>query len=166
MKIDYDNAGSGGRVLPGEYEVRVSGYEMRTSTNQNQCIQLDYEIRTDVDQECQGKFVKYDNFTFTENAFWRICAAAKAAGLPDGLEIPDEHPEYFGKVMKGRYLRIVVADRTYNDKTYPAVREFLGTVTPVRQPDIPKMDRDGFSPVTEDDYMYIPSGVEDGLPFN
>ena len=63
--------------------------------------------------------------------------------------------------MKGRYLRIVVAD-----KTYPAVREFLGTVTPVRQPDIPQMDRDGFLPVTEDDFMYIPSGVEDGLPFN
>lgn len=166
MKIDYDNAGSGGRVLPGEYEVRVSGYEMKTSSNHNQCIQLDYEIRADVNQECQGKLVRYDNFTFTENAFWRICAAAKAAGLPDGLEIPDEYPEYFGKAMKGRYLRIVVADRTYNDKTYPAVREFLGTTTSVRQPVVPQMDRDGFVPAPEDDFMNIPDGIPDGLPFN
>ena len=166
MKIDYDNAASGGRVYPGEYEGRVSGYQMKTSKNNNQCIQLDYEIRKDVTQECQGECVRYDNFTFTENAFWRICAAAKAAGLPDGMEIPDEYPEYFGMAMKGRYLRIVVEDKTYNDRTYPAVREFLGTATPVRQPPVPSMDSEGFMPAPEDDFMNIPDDVPDGLPFN
>lgn len=168
MKIDYSKTESANRVMPGEYEVMVSNYEVITSQKGNQCVQLDYEIRRDVSQECQGLSVRYDNFVFTENAFWRMCLAAKAAGLPDGLEIPDEHPDFFGKVMKGRYLRIVVADRTYNNKTYPSVKEYWATNTSVRQPNIPVMDNDGFMPAAapDDDFMNIPDGIEDGLPFN
>lgn len=165
MKIDYSMADSGAKVLPGEYEVKVVNYEVKTSTSGNQCVQLDYEIRNDVNQDCQGLKILYDNFTFTDSAMWRICAAAKAAGIPDGFEIPDEHPEQFGEAMKNRYLKLVVQDRTYNDKTYPSVKEFWPTATQVKQPPVPKMDSHGFVPA-RDDFMTIPDGVDETLPFN
>lgn len=156
MKVDYRNT-EPGRVAPGQYEVTVSGFDVATSRNGNQQVILDYEIRKDVQQESQGSKIRFDRFTFSENAAWRINAAAKAAGVPDGYDFPS--PEWFGKVMMRRSLMVTVEERTYDGKTYPNVVRFDASRNPAAQPELPQMIGDGF--------MSIPDSVEDeGLPFN
>jgi single-stranded DNA-binding protein len=120
FKIDYNNTGAE-PVKPGEYEVVPSAYDISTSTNGNQKVTFNYEIRSDVDQPAQGQEIRYDNFTVTDNAMWRFNQAAKAVGIPDGL---DMDATKFAEAFKGKPLRVVVGEREYNGNKYPQVKLF------------------------------------------
>ncbi|PFT66733.1 hypothetical protein COK81_34810, partial [Bacillus thuringiensis] len=78
--VDHSQAKGFDPIQPGEYEVIVINYDQTTSQNGNPRIIVDYEIRSDVDQPCQGQKILYDNFVVTENSMWRLQAASKAAG--------------------------------------------------------------------------------------
>ena len=47
MKVDY-NRTEPKKIAPGQYEVAVVAFDVKTSTSNNQIINLDYEIRKDV----------------------------------------------------------------------------------------------------------------------
>lgn len=136
MKVDYQNAEPPAGVLPGEYEVTVCAWDVSTSQNGNQCVVLDYEVRPDIDQECAGQKVRYDNFTFIDSCAWRFSQAAMAAGIPDGYEF--NTPEDFGKAMFHRSLVITVEQRTnQNGKKYASVSSFAQSRLQVQQPPLP-----------------------------
>lgn len=157
MKVNY-NKTEPDRVAPGQYEVTVVAFDVVTAQSTgNQQIVLDYEIRKDAQQESQGARIRFDRFTFTESAAWRLSAIAKATGVPDGYEFPT--PEWFGKVMMHRSLLVTVEDRTYNGKTFPNVTRFDPSRQPATQPELPVDVGGGFT--------QIPDDVQDeGLPFN
>lgn len=156
MKVDYNNT-EPGRIAPGQYEVTVAAFDVVTSTNGNQQVVLDYEIRSDVRQDSQGSRLRYDRFTFTDNAAWRINAIAKVTGIPDGYDFPS--PEWFGKVMMHRSFLATVEERTYNGRTYPNVTRFDPSRHPMAQPELPVDVGGGF--------VHTPDNMEDeGLPFN
>ncbi|WP_367941520.1 DUF669 domain-containing protein [Enterocloster citroniae] len=154
MKVNYNNT-EPKKIAPGQYEVTVVAFDVKTSTAGNQMINLDYEIRKDIQQESQGARIRYDGFTFTDNGSWRISAIAMAAGVPDGYDFPT--PEWFGKVMMHRSFLATVEDRTYNGKTFPNVTRFDPSRQPAAQPELPVDIGGGF----------IQDNVQDeGLPFN
>lgn len=155
MRVNYQNAEQPTGVAPGEYEVVVCAWDVRTAKTGNACVILDYEVRRDVAQPCAGMKVRYDNFTFTETCSWRFSQAAMAAGVPDGYEL--NIPEDFGKVMYRRCLRITV-NQAENEKgkKYSVVESFTKSKFPLQQPPLPAVpDVNGFMPAPEE-----------GLPFN
>ena len=156
MKVDYKNT-EPGRIAPGQYEVTVVAFDTSTSRNGNPMVSLDYEVRKDIQQESQGARIKFDNFTFTENAAWRMNAIAKAVGVPDGYDFPT--PEWFGKVMMHRSFLATVEDRTYNGKNYPNVTRFDVSRHPAAQPGLPEVLKDGF-------VRTVDALGDEGLPFN
>lgn len=156
MKVDYKNT-EPSRIAPGQYEVTVAAFDVVTSTSGNQQVVLDYEIRKDVQQESQGMRIRFDRFTFTDNAAWKINLIAKATGVPDGYDFPS--PEWFGKVMMHRSFLATVEERTYNGKTFPNVTRFDPSRQPAAQPELPVDIGGGF--------INIPDNAQDkGLPFN
>ncbi|WP_337220571.1 DUF669 domain-containing protein, partial [Staphylococcus epidermidis] len=123
FKVDHSKAGQDFEpIKPGEYEVTVINYEQTTSQNGNPRIVVDYEIRADVDQPCQGQKILYDNFTVTEKAMWRFQAASKAAGFPDGMEF--DSYKAWAEAFLNKHLRLDVGEREYNGKKYPQVKGF------------------------------------------
>ncbi|WP_430482781.1 DUF669 domain-containing protein [Rossellomorea marisflavi] len=118
-------------VKPGEYEVIVMNYEQKTAESGNNRVIVDYEIRSDVDQPCQGQKVLFDNFTVTQNAMWRFQQASKAAQFPDGMKFKSY--KEWADAFLNKHLRIVVGEREYNGKKYPEVKGFK--VTEVSAPD-------------------------------
>ncbi len=83
FKVNHAEAKEFEIVKPGEYEVIVVNYELKTAASGNNRVIVDYEIRSDVDQPSQGQKILFDNFTVTEKAMWRFQAASKAAQFPD-----------------------------------------------------------------------------------
>src|SRR5690554_249463 len=86
FKVDHSKGEGFEPIKPGQYEVVVINYELKKANSGNNRVIVDYEIRSDVDQPCQGQKILFDNFTVTDAAMWRFQQASKAAGFPDGVE--------------------------------------------------------------------------------
>lgn len=126
FKINHEEAGQGFELIqPGDYEVTVINYEMGKSSNGNNKITVDYEIRSDVPQPHQGQKILYDNFTITPNAMWRLQSVAKAAGFPDGMEF-NSYKEWANTLLN-KNLVVTVDHREYNGNKYPQVKGFKET---------------------------------------
>lgn len=161
MKTDYNNTEQPAGVMPGEYDVTVCAWDVRTARTGNQCVILDYEVRSDLDQPCAGLKVRYDNFTFIDSCGWRFSQAAMAAGVPDGYDF--ETPEDFGRVMHRRNLRITVDQVERNGKKYATVRKFERSKNPMQQPDLPQPA----GPPDEYGFRNVDFAIDDDeLPFN
>lgn len=120
--VDHEKAGGFEPIKPGEYEAIVVNYELKTAASGNNQVVVDYEIRSDVDQPCQGQKILYDNFTVTEKAMWRFHAASKAAGFPSGMQF-NSYKEWADTFLN-KAVRLIVGEREYNGKTYPQVNGF------------------------------------------
>jgi Protein of unknown function (DUF669). len=154
MKINYSDT-EVKRVSPGEYDVFICAWDVKTTSSGSQMLTLDYEIRKDVIQESGGQRVKFDNFVFTENAEWKINAIAKVVGVPEGYDVSSA--EALGGILMHRNLRITLTEREYNGKQYMNTTGYAVSLNQMPQPELPSAD--GFMP--------IPDSVEDkGLPFN
>ena len=75
--VDHSKGDSFEPIKPGEYDTTVINFEGKTAASGNQRLVVDYEIRSDVEQPCQGQKILYDNFTVTDNAMWRFHQASK-----------------------------------------------------------------------------------------
>lgn len=123
FKINHEEAKGGFElVAKGDYEVTVHNYEMGVSAAGNNKIDVDYEIRSDVNQPHQGQKIQYDTFTITDKAKWRLQSIAKAAQFPDGMSF-SSYKEWADTLI-GKHLVITVGHREYNGKTYPEVTGF------------------------------------------
>lgn len=122
FEVDYNNVGVE-PVKPGEYEVIPTKYDIdQAKTTGNTRIIFNYEIRSDVDQPCQGQEIKFDNFTVTENSMWRFNQASKAAGIPNGTKF--NSVKEWAETFKNKPIRVVVGEREYNGNKYPEVKSF------------------------------------------
>lgn len=126
--VDHNQANEFEVIKPGEYEVTVVNYEQTTSSNGNPRVVVDYEIRSDVEQPCQGQKILYDNFTVTEKAMWRFQSASKAAGFPNGVSFKSY--KEWADAFLNKNLRLVVGEREYNGKKYPQVNGFKVSEAP------------------------------------
>ena len=123
FKINHEEAKGGFELIAiGDYEVTVINYEMGKSTNGNNKITVDYEIRSDVPQNHQGQKILYDNFTISEKSMWRLQAISKAAKFPDGLTF-NSYKEWADTLLH-KNLVVTVGHREYNGNKYPEVKGF------------------------------------------
>jgi hypothetical protein len=120
--VDHEQAKGFEPIKPGEYEVTVINYELKKAASGNNQVVVDYEIRSDVNQPCQGQKILYDNFTVTEKAMWRFHAASKAAGFPTGKSF-NSYKEW-AETFLNSHIRVVVGEREHNGKKYPQVNGF------------------------------------------
>ncbi|NPC94811.1 DUF669 domain-containing protein [Bacillus sp. WMMC1349] len=144
FKVDHSKGKGFEQVKPGEYEAIVINYEEKTASSGNHRIVVDYEIRSDVEQPCQGQKILYDNFTVTENAMWRFHLASKAAGFPNGMEFKD-HIEW-AKAFLNKPIRLVVGERQFNGNKYPEVKGF-------KPSEAPALDNDPIT-ISDDDVPF------------
>lgn len=110
------------QIKPGEYEVTVVNYEQKTAASGNNMVVVDYEIRSDVDQPCQGQKILFDNFVVSDKTEWRFQQASKAAQFPDGMTF-NSYKEWADTFLN-KPVRLVVGEREYNGKTYAQVNGF------------------------------------------
>ncbi|QOZ92920.1 DUF669 domain-containing protein [Bacillus velezensis] len=127
--VDHSKGEAFEPIKPGEYEATVINFEGKTAASGNQRLVVDYEIRSDVEQACQGQKILYDNFTVTDNAMWRFHQASKAAGFPNGMKFKD-HIEWANAFLN-KPIRLVVGEREHNGKKYPEVKAFKPSEAPV-----------------------------------
>lgn len=85
----YENVGSDGTMLEGDYEVQVVGCrETNTRTSQIPCIEFDFVVREDVDQRYKRKHI-FKNFFKNDAGAWpaeKIGKIANALGIPQNQE--------------------------------------------------------------------------------
>lgn len=122
FKVDHSAGSNFETVKPGEYEVKAINFTLDKANSGNNMVIVDYEIRSDVDQPCQGQKILYDNFVVTDKSMWRFQQASAAAGFPNGKEF-DSYKEWANEFIE-KPIRVVVEDRTYNGKTYPQIKGF------------------------------------------
>lgn len=120
--VDHKKGESFEIVKPGEYEVIVVNYEQKVAASGNNRLIVDYEIRSDVDQPCQGQKILFDNFTVTEKAMWRFHQASKAAQFPNGMQF--KNYKEWADTFLNKHLRVVVGEREHEGKKYPEVKSF------------------------------------------
>lgn len=123
FKLDKNNTGF--QILPeGEYEVFPHVFAKETAqTSGNKMAQFNYIVRDDVDQPGQGQEIRFDNFVDTPAALWRVNQASEAAGLDMEKEYDDVWD--WAEDFVNKAVRVKVGHRTYNDKTYPEIKEFM-----------------------------------------
>ncbi len=85
----YENVGSDGTMLEGDYEVQlVNCRETRTRTSQIPCIEFDFVVREDVEQRYKRKHI-FKNFFKDDMGAWpveKIGKIANALGIPQNQE--------------------------------------------------------------------------------
>ena len=116
------------QITAGVYEVTVVNFEGKTVGNKN-VISVDYEIRSDVDQEFKGQKIRFDDFFCTENALWKIENASIAAGFTEEEATFEKYSEW-AKRFVGKNLVVEVYLEEYNGKKYPRVRKYLPSAFP------------------------------------
>lgn len=119
FKVDHSQAKEFEAIKQGEYEVTVINYELKKAQSGNNRVVVDYEIRSDVDQPCQGQKILYDNFTVHEKSMFRFQNASKAAGFPDGIQFSSF--KEWADAFLNKHLRVFVK---LNGNGYPEVKSF------------------------------------------
>ncbi len=133
FKVDHSKANDFEPIKPGEYEATVVNYELKTAKSGSNMVVVDYEIRSDIDQPCQGQKILYDNFVVTEKSMWRFQAASKAAGFPDGIEFASY--KEWADAFLNKPIRLIVGEREGNNgRKYPQVNGFKESEVPAPAP--------------------------------
>jgi hypothetical protein len=123
FKVDHSKGEGFEIVKPGEYEVVAVNYDLKTSSTGNNMVVMDYEIRSDVEQPCQGQKILFDNFVVTDKSMWRFQQASKAAQFQDGITF-NSYKDWADAFLN-KPVRVVVSEREANNgKKYPQVDSF------------------------------------------
>ncbi|MES1038984.1 DUF669 domain-containing protein [Peribacillus simplex] len=132
FKVDHTKGESTfEQIKPGEYEAIVINYEQKESSTKKNMVVVDYEIRSDVDQPCQGQKILFDNFIVSDKTLWRFQQASVAAQFPNGMEFANY--KEWADAFLNKPVRLVVGEREYNGKKYAEVKALK--VSEVSAPD-------------------------------
>lgn len=123
------------QITAGDYEVTVLNFEPKKVGDKN-VISVDYEIRSDVDQEFKGQKIRFDDFFCTERALWKIENASIAAGFTEAEATFEKYSEW-GKRYVGKNLMVNVV---INAKGYPEVKKYMPTANPVGEIEVSDSD--------------------------
>lgn len=139
FKVDHSQVKEFETIKPGEYEVIVHNYELKKAQSGNNRVVVDYEIRSDVDQPCQGQKILFDNFTVSDKTMWRFQAASKAAQFPDGIQFGSF--KEWADAFLNKHLRLAIK---LNNNGYAEVQSFKVSQasapvisTPINDSDVP-----------------------------
>lgn len=143
FKIDHSQGDGFEQIKPGEYEVKPINYTLDKAKTGSNMVIVDYEIRSDVDQPCQGQKIMYDNFVVSDNSMWRFHQASKAAGFPDGKEF-ESFRDWCEEFMNKPIRILTVLEKQTNGREYAKVKSFLPsniTAPPVEEVKTPSDDK-------------------------
>jgi len=108
----------------GFYEVYVHAYDEPETMGEFERGSLLLKVRDDLGEEHAGRNI-YVNLNTNPNIAWKLSNIARAAGIPAGTDF-ETLGDYF-KAVKGKSMRIKLAQREYNGKIYPDVKAFYPT---------------------------------------
>ncbi len=115
FKVDHSKGESTfEQIKPGEYEVIVMNYEQKVASTGKNLVVVDYEIRSDVEQPCQGQKILFDNFIVSDTTLWRFQQASKAAQFPDGMEF--KNYKEWADAFLNKPVRLVVGEENITVK--------------------------------------------------
>ena len=113
-------------VAEGKYEAVIINAEAKKSQAGKPMMNVDFEIRSDVEQPHQGAKVLYNNFTFEHEIAVKIVnSLIKACGFPHGTTF--DSPETLARELFNKHLEITVkheADRNDPNKKYPKAKYY------------------------------------------
>ena len=128
FKSDSENVTTGEFkiVTEGKYEATIINAEAKKSQAGKPMMNVDFEIRSDVEQPHQGAKILYNNFTFEHEIAVKIVnSLIKACKFPHGTTF--DSPESLASALLGKHLEIVVkheADRNDPNKKYPKAKYY------------------------------------------
>lgn len=108
----------------GFYEVYVHAFDEPELVGELEKSALLLKVRGDLEEEHAGRNI-YVNLSTNPNIAWKLSNIARAAGVPAGTDF-EGFKDYL-MAMKGKSMRIKLAHREYNGKTYPDVKAFYPT---------------------------------------
>ncbi len=120
LKTEYE-------VLPeGYYEVYIDAVDEPEDTGTLEKSTVRFHVRDDVDAQADVKGrVLFVNLNTNPNIAWKLSNIATAAGVPAGTGF-ETLGEYLGAI-KGASMKVKVAHRVYNEKTYADIKSFYPT---------------------------------------
>jgi len=108
-------------ILPeGSYEVYVSEYTLDNEEKGSFTL----IVRDDIEQKYARRRM-WVNLNTNPNIAWKLSTIARAAGIPSGTDF-DKFEDYM-KAVTGKSMKVTVAHREYNGKTYVDVKGFYPT---------------------------------------
>ena len=108
-------------LLPeGSYEAFVEDYTMDNDEKGS----LTLVVRDDVEQD-YAKRKMWVNLNTSPTIAWKLSTIARAAGIPAGTDY-NTFEDYM-KALTGKSMKVIVAHREYNGKTYVDVKGFYPT---------------------------------------
>jgi len=114
-------------VLPEGYdEVYIDAVDEPEAQGAIEKSTVRFRVRDDVDAQSGDKGrVLFVNLSTNPAIAWKLSNIATAAGVPAGTGF-DTLEEYL-EAIKGASMKVKVAHRVYNDKTYADIKSFYPT---------------------------------------
>ena len=98
---------------------------------------LMFRIRDDVDQ-AHPRRTFFTNISTASNMGWKLSNIALAAGVPAGTDFGSMR-EFLDAVV-GKSMKVIIAHREYNGKTYVDAKAFYPTRLKPHTPETPELD--------------------------
>lgn len=127
IKITENESVKEYEVIPeGHYEVYIDAVDEPELTGLLEKSTVRFRVRDDVDAQADHKGrVLFVNISTNPNIAWKLSNIATAAGVPAGTGF-DNLSDYLD-ALKGASMKVKVAHRVYNDKTYADIKTFYPT---------------------------------------
>lgn len=127
IKITENESVKEYEVLPeGYYEVYIDAVDPSEAQGDIEKSTVRFRVRDDVDAQADNKGrVLFVNLSTNPSIAWKLSNIATAAGVPAGTGF-DTLDEYLDAI-KGASMKVKVAHRVYNDKTYADIKTFYPT---------------------------------------
>lgn len=110
----------------GHYEVYIDAVDEAETQGAIEKSTVRFRVRDDVDAQADDKGrVLFVNLSTNPNIAWKLSNIATAAGVlaGTGFETLNEYLD----AIKGASMKVKVAHRVYNDKTYADIKTFYPT---------------------------------------
>lgn len=131
LNLNKDVNGEFEPLTAGTYEVTVSSFEGKQVGDKN-VISVNYEIRSDVEQNFRGRKIRRDDFFCTENALWKIENASIAAGFTEAEATFEKYSEW-AKTFVGKQLQVEIYIEERNGYKNERVKSYKPTNYPIGQ---------------------------------
>lgn len=129
LNLNKDINGEFEALTAGTYEVTVSSFEGKTVGDKN-VISVNYEIRSDVEQDFRGRKIRRDDFFCTENALWKIENASIAAGFTEEEATFEKYGDW-AKTFVGKQLQVEIYIEERNGYKNERVKAYKPTNYPI-----------------------------------
>lgn len=127
IKITENETNRDLEVLPeGYYEVYIDAVDEPEAQGSIEKSTVRFRVRDDVDAQTDSKGrVLFVNLSTNPSIAWKLSNIATAAGVPAGTGF--ETLNDYLDAINGASMKVKVAHRVYNEKTYADIKSFYPT---------------------------------------